>query len=494
MATFTPNVTDVFAGVSDFDPDFNRIERMLKIRENNYQQGAKKVKGLYDSVFNSQMFRDQNLKTRDAYLKTISETLNSLSATDLSLPQNQQTATELFNPVLTDQNLTKDISYTRGYYDELSKSDKLKSSSDLATRKRHWVIGDKAMQYQAEEFKNADAKTALSMANPKYVEQVDVVSLSEKLYKDSGISVKEDSINGGYIFTKKNGDAVFPITKSFVETIFSQDSGISNMLRTKAYVQRKDFINQNATKFGGQDKAERFYLENIIKEGSKISQEQLTVNKKDVKKLQDKIESWNKKITTDGIEPGSEEHKQYLQDLESLNMAEQGLEYKKNQISTPDAIDFNNIDEVRQQADNFVTFGNYITLTNQVARLLAYKDAEFTVKVNSMALAQLTADLSLRNSMTMEKIRYDHDLIKLQKEIDAGKYKKGTVAETSTPEEVAAMAEQTMAPLNTPTPTPTTETIVPGTISTEEEGLPGETQTTITTTESPASIPGSIGG
>jgi hypothetical protein len=424
MATFLPNVTDVFAGVSDFDPDFNRIERMLKVRENAYQQGAKKVKGLYDSVFNSQMLRDQNIKTRDAYLKTISETLNALSSTDLSLPQNQQMATDLFNPVLTDNNLQKDIVYTRNFYDEMGKAEKLRTSTDDASRKRYNPISIKAMQYQAEEFKNADAATALGMSSPKYVQKIDMDALTKKLYKDAGISVKQDefSKDGSYIFTKKNGDIALPISKAYVESMLSSDPGISDMLRTQAYVERKDFISQNSSKFGGVDKAERYYLENIIKAGTQVSKEQISENETEIKKLQDRMDSWNKKITTDGIVPGSDEHKEYLADLDKLQMAEQGLENKKNSLIAPENIDFNNIEELRQQADNLVTFSNYTMMANNIAQMLAYKNSEFTIKSDPISLARLRADLSLRNAKIMEQIRHDNDLEQLQKEIEAGKY------------------------------------------------------------------------
>ena len=432
MATFLPNVTDVFAGVSDFDPDFNRIERMLKIRENAYQQGAKKVKGLYDSVFNSQMLRGQNIKTRDAYLKTISETLNAISATDLSLPQNQETATQLFNPVLTDNNLTKDIAYTRNFYDEMGNAEKLRTSTDDATRKRYWNIGVKAMQYQAEEFKNADANTALGMSAPKYIQQIDMGALTEKMYKEAGISVKQDEFSGSYIFTKKNGDIALPVSKAYVESMLSSDPGIADMLRTKSYVKRKDFIAENSGRLGGADKAERLYLETIIKAGTAVSEEQTSENITEIKKLQDRIDSWNKKITTDGIVPGSDEHIKYLADLENLRGAEQGLKNKKNYITTSENIDFNNIEELRQQADNLVTFSDYTMMANGLARQLAYKNSEFTIKSNDISLAHLRSDLSLRNSKIMEKIRYDHDLEILEKEIEGGKYDRSTSSGTKT--------------------------------------------------------------
>jgi hypothetical protein len=505
MATFLPNVTDVFAGVSDFDPDFNRIERMLRIRENAYQQGAKKVKSLYDSVFNSQMLRDQNIKTRDAYLKTVSETLNSLSATDLSLPQNQEMATSLFNPILTDNNIQKDIVYTRNYYDEVGKAERMRTSMDDATRKRYWNVGMKALQYQADEFRNADAKTALSMSSPKYVQQIDIQTLADKMYKDAGISVKQDNVNGGYIFTKKNGDIALPVSKSYVEAMFSTDPAIGDMLRAKAYVARKDFIKGKAAELGGEDKAERFYLETVIKAGTAVSKEEITANETEVKKLQDRMESWNKKITTDGIVPGSDEHKKYLADLDKLKMAEQGLTSKKDQTANLQNFDFNNIEELRQVADNLVTFSNYTMLANEVATRLAYKNSEFSLKEDPISMAHLRADLALRNQKIMEQIRFDHDLEKLEKEIEAGKYDhsdgKGKVT-PKTPDgtEIKLTQEQmddllkgrtndvipdnnaNLSGSTNPDTKETTETPEPlkppGTSVSDEENLPGEKQIT----------------
>lgn len=486
MATFLPNVTDVFAGVSDFDPDFNRIERMLKIRENAYQQGAKRIKNLYESVFNSQLLRDQNVKTRDAYLKTVSETLNALSATDLSLPQNQETAASLFNPILTDNNIQKDIVYTRNYYNELNRAEKMRTASDAETRKRYWTTGVKALQYQAEEFKNADASTALGMSAPKYVQQIDIQTLADKMYKEAGISVKQDNVNGGYIFTKKNGDIALPISKAYVESMFSTDPAIGEMLRAEAYVKRKDFIKSNAAQLGGEDKAERAYLETIIKAGTVASKEQITQNESEVKKLQDRIESWNKKITSDGIVPGSDEHKKYLADLDKLRMAEQGLASKKDQTSGLENFDFNNIEELRQVADNLVTFSRFTTLADEVANKLAYKNAEFTIKEDPIAMAHLRADLSLRNQKIMERIRFDNDLIKLEKEIEAGKYDHSTgkgVVTTRTPDgtEIKLTQEQMDELLNGRS----------GDVVPDNDALPGSTNPEVTdqTTEAPA--PGS---
>lgn len=424
MATFLPGVTDVFAGPSAYTPDFNRIERMLRIREGMYQQGAQRVKSLYDSVFNSAVLRDGNTQRRDAYLKTITDSLNKVSAMDLSLVQNQELANNLFTPVLNDKNLVHDISYTKKLQDELSLVESYRTSLDPATKKMYWEPGKKYLEYKAEEFKNADDNTALAMSPPKYIPQVDYVSFAEKAYKEAGISVTQDIVSNQYIWTKKNGDAVFPISQSFVNTLFASDPGIKEMAMVRAYVERKDFVKHNASRFGGEAEAEAFYLNEIIKNaGSKVASEMKATNE-EIKALRAKKESWNKVITERGIIPGSDEHMEYLADLDKLDLAEQSLQTKKDNILPPTIIDFNNIDELRNQADNLATFANYNLLTNEVARSLAFKDASLTVKEDPYFMANFRAQLALNNAVILERIRQENRVDILRREIKAGKYKR----------------------------------------------------------------------
>ena len=423
MATFLPNVTDVFAGPSQYTPDFNRIERQLKLRQNMYDQGAKQVKTLYDSIFNSALMRDGNIERRDSYLKTISESMNRLTATDLSLPQNVNTAEQLFTPLTTDADLVKDISFTKGYQNESQRAESFRNSNDIATRKRYWLEGMRAMQYQAEEFKNASNEEARSMSNVKYTPNVDMLSIAEKAYKEAGISVKEDRINGGYIWTKKNGDAVYPITQSYVNTLFSSDPGIKDMLRTKAYVNRKDFVAQNANKYGGKEQAEAFYIRDILEKAGKVTANQMQVDSQQLAELRARQEAWNKKITKDGVVPGSDDHKQYLADLEQLQMAEGTVQNNNNAIAPPPTIDYNNINELRQQADAIVTYGNYSVMSNEIAKLLAFKDAELTVKADPLTMIQMRSDLTLRNEKIMEGIRQANKVAFEQMQIKAGKYR-----------------------------------------------------------------------
>lgn len=415
MATFIPGMTDVFPSSGQFDPDFNRIERMLKLRESMYQQGAKKVKSLYDSIFSSTMLRDDNIEKRDAYLKTITESLNSVSALDFSLPQNQQIATSLFDPITTDKTILKDIAFTKGYMSELKSAESLRTSTDAAKRKMYWDVGRRALDYRAEEFKNADAQSALGISAPKYTPRVDIVELANKLYKDAGISVKQDKIQGNYIWTQKNGEVVLPITQSYVNNLFAQDPAIKEMFRTQAYVERKDFAKSNAGAYGGEDKAEAIYLSNVVRKLSKDAEEEVTGIESSVNVLRSKVESWDKVIKKRGIVPSfeNEEYVAYLQDVSNLQKAEQSLKIMKDELIPLKDIQYDNIEDMRMAADNYVTMSNYKLLSTQIAKQLAYKNAELTVKVDPVSLAQLRNSLDFTKQSKLERIRHQNRLIEI---------------------------------------------------------------------------------
>jgi hypothetical protein len=422
MATFIPGMTDVFPASGAFDLDFNRVERMLKLRESMYQQGAKKVKSLYDSIFSSAMLRDDNIEKRDAYLKTITESLNSVSALDFSLPQNQQIATSLFDPIVTDKTIVKDIAFTKNYMSEVSKAEALRTSSNNATRQTYWSLGRRALDYAAEEFKNADPTTALGMSSPKYVPQVDIQALADKMYKDAGISVKVDKITGAYIWTQKNGDVALPITQQYVNTLFSQDPGIQSMLSTQAYVERKDFVKQNAAIYGGEDKAEMYYLNNVIRKVGQDAQNQINSTEDGLALLRSKVDSWDKVIRTKGIVPdrNNPDYIKYLQDLKSLEIAEAAVSQMKSEVVSLNNVNFNSIEDMRMVADNYVRIANHDVLANQIAKNLAYKKAELTVKADPVSLAQLRSELQFEVQSKMETIRQINRIEALKKRKEFG--------------------------------------------------------------------------
>lgn len=421
MATFIPGMTDVFPERLQFKPDWNRVERGLMLRSNAYNEGARKVRSLYESVFQSPMMRDGNIQRRDAYLKEISEGLKNVSALDLSILQNQQTAMQLFEPLQSDKQIVKDIMYTKNYFQEAGKAEQMRNSSNPETRRQYWETGMKYLQYKADEFKNADDETAMSMGNAKYIPNVDMVGLANKMYKDMGISVKQDVMTGGYIWTKKNGDLAVPLSQSMVNTMFANDPAIQDMMRAQAYVQRKDFIKANAGRFNGNEQAaEQEYINTVLGTVGAQQKDQAVVDSDEVKDLRARKDAWNKIITERGIIPDSDEHKKYLEDLEKLKAAEAAATASRDHATAITTANPNNLDDLRAAADNAVVFANYTTTANKIATFLAYKDAESTAKSDPVYMAKLNSQLALNRSLVMENVRQLNKIAFMDEQLKRG--------------------------------------------------------------------------
>lgn len=401
MATFLSNITDVFPQPALYTPDFDRVSRMLYQRENLYRQGAQKVKSLYESALNSDLTRDGNVERRDAYLKTIDQNLKDLAASDLSVPSNVDAANRFFEPVFSDKDMVHDILWTRGYNNEVSKAESMRTSTDPTTRKQYWDIGARALQYQKEEYKNADNKSALTMTSPKYTSHVDMLSYADKLYKEAGIKVKQDDIKGGYIVTRQNGDVAVPVTKQFVDMMMASDPAIGAMLQTQAYVQRKDFMKQNAAKYGSEEQAEMAYISNVLQSVDAVNQATADKDTDDMKENRAKVDNWNNIITTRGIIPGSDEHKQYLADMGAAEDSEKVVNTKKNLVLHPSMIDKTNLFDMRAAADRAMYMANAATMGNKLTGYLAYKNAEVSAKADPFALAKFNQQAATSRAMAL---------------------------------------------------------------------------------------------
>jgi hypothetical protein len=385
MATFIPNITEVYKPPTQLPLNIDRVERMLRLRESMYQDGAKKVRSLYESAFNSPLLRDGNIKRRDEYLKLINDGLKSVSGMDLSLTQNQNVAASLFQPVLEDENIIKDIAFTRNYQKEISKAESLRNSSNAEDKKRYWDTGVKYMQYKAEEFKNADEQTALGMSAPKFVENVNLLTYAQEMFKDSGISVKQDQVSGGYIYTKKNGDVVYPVTQEYVATLFNQDPAIKQMLQVQSYVKRKDFVKQNALTYGGEQQSEMAYLTNAVKDQVQNAQDELAANEKTLQQSRNELHAISQMLKKNGVKD-VESSESYLQAKEKIVQYEQVIRQKRQNLLDNTQINYNSIEDLRYAIDNASTYNSYSGLVQSVAKMLSYKDSEFTMKAEPYAM------------------------------------------------------------------------------------------------------------
>jgi hypothetical protein len=417
MATYIPNITGINPGPVDTKLDIDRIQKMLVLRESLYQEGVTKVKTLYSSAFNSPMLRDGNIKRRDEYLKLINEGLKNVSAMDLSISQNQNIASSLFEPVLADTELIHDIKYTRDLKEGLQYAENLKNSSNAEERKRYSDVGIQYMNYKAEEYKNADSQTALGMSAPDYVENVNMLDYAQKMFKESGISVTQDEISGNYIFTKKNGDAVYPITQEYVSTLFAQDPAIKQLLAAEAYVKRKNFIKTNATRYGGEYQAEAQYLKDNLTTQFVAAQKDLENNEKSLKSAKDKLYAYGQMMKKNGV-TSYQNSPLYVQLTDQIQQYETVIQDKKQNLLSQSQINYNNLNDMRMAVDNSVLYNSYAVQTNLIAKYLAFRDASFTIKQEPFQMEAYQSSLQLRNQQIMASLNHQYDLLRDQAKLE----------------------------------------------------------------------------
>lgn len=393
MATYLENGVDVFPQFKAFRPDFSSLERSLALSDAAYEQGARKIRSMYDSIFSSSLQRKDTTEKRDAYLKQISGALKSIASSDLSQIQNTEAAYKLFDPISSDPLLAKDLVFTKTLSNEYSKAMSLLNSTDDATRRQYWDIGIKALEYQAEEFRNATGEEALTKANPRYVRNIDFIALADKMAKDAGLSVKQDNVGGGYIWTKKNGDLAYPLTQSMVDAMMSGDPAIMNWLKTKAYVQRKDFIKENAVKFGSEQAAESAYIDKVLKGIAKKNEQTVELDSKELNDLKSQKESWDKLIRTKGIGTEDDRNK-YLALVDKIKLAEEAAKNSQTNITGQQIGELKDLASLRNAADNAYVMANYSVIGESLAKYIAVKNSEVTIKSDPVYIANLRGQLS----------------------------------------------------------------------------------------------------
>jgi hypothetical protein len=329
MATYLQGVTDYIPDYQPFQPDYNFYASFLQTKQNQYDSNYKALSNLYGQYFYADLTRESNIKKKDELLKQIDFNLNRVSGLDLSLEQNVQQATQIFTPFYEDKVLMKDMAYTKDFASKYSRAMSLKTSKDEKVRSQYWDTGIKDMMYHKDEFKNSSDEESLGIANASYTPYVNSIEKYLKLAKDTGLSVDIKESNGRYFIRQKNGDLLLqPLNKLFTSA-FANDPALQEVYKVQSYVNRKDYILQNSSKFNGDLKAtERDYLTKqyaTIQEYIKIKNNQ---NKQDQDGLDKQITNLDNTVKNGN---GNEFSPGYRQSLDvSLGIAKDNTTYTDN--------------------------------------------------------------------------------------------------------------------------------------------------------------------
>lgn len=310
MARYPTGVKTFIPQIQPYQVDFNFANNVLKTKQNQYDTNWKQLNKLYGQIYYANLTRGESKEKQEALVKQIDFNLKRISTMDLSLDQNVQAAKQIFQPFYEDKNLMKDIAWTKNTSMQLSGAESLRNSSDQEQRARYWQDGVNAINYRIEEFKEMPYDQIQSASNARYTPYVDVMAKAEAIAKEFGDQVTPSFQDGDkWILNTTNGQQLTPHLQKLFQMRMANDPAIQDLYRTQAYVDRKNYMYQNAGEYGGdKNAAEVAYLEstyNLLKPAVIENNEKLKRQDESytniIKKLQSNIDKNNQTINTQAL-------------------------------------------------------------------------------------------------------------------------------------------------------------------------------------------------
>ena len=420
MATYLQGATDYIPQIQPFQPNLNFYKGVLDTKEAQYKQGYDKLSQIYGKLMNSPLTRENNVNRREDFFNKVNTEIERLSGIDLSLEQNVDSAYEIFQPMINDDYLMKDMAWTKNLMNEYQRAEGFRNcTNEKLCGGKWWEEGVQALDFMRMDFSNASDDESLRFGNVKYTPFVNVTEKAFSLAKDMGFNVQSVTWqNGGrYIVTEKNGkNMILPLTSFFQSTI-GNDPSVKEYYQTLSYLDRKNFSYSNAEKYGSEESAERFYLE-----------DKLTNINNAIKKQQEELDKQNDVISTDmqlikekdrddGIDPDKDQS--ILEYYQSLNEQKQVVDDNKRQsddikgLADYDSLKNADISVLRNRVDSAYSG----ILMNQdlqaAATQYAYLNNEVDVKADPYAQASYEHSLDMAKMAQEQKYKIQFEQYKV---------------------------------------------------------------------------------
>lgn len=413
MSQYVPGVIDYVPEIQPYKPDLNFFQQVLQTKQAQYDAGYNKLSSIYGSLLNSPMLKNENIDVRNKFFNDIAANITKISAMDLSIEQNVNAAQKVFQPLIDNDYIMKDMAFTKKYQQALDRHEYFKNCVDeKKCGGRYWTDGLKYINYQAEDFVKASLDESLTFSNPEYIPFTNAVQKAVQLAKDMDFSVDAITKSGGYNIITTNGAVMVPDLTDFFISNFANDGNVRQVYDVLAFNKRKDYAKANASYFNGsEDQAEMHYLDNMARfvESTTEKEQQRALDKLDLAKSRQKLgEQIIKQVGVDPDDPS---------DQTIINNVQQSITDQLIAQTTADVYDltnqmvssssFNDSDIIAKRnridsamsnslfaADMMKAASNYANLTYKIksyeADPFALKKMEFE---NAKALKYLQYDL-----------------------------------------------------------------------------------------------------
>jgi len=407
MATFIPGVTDYIPQIQPWKPDLNFYSKALQRKQSQYDVAYNKVSNMYGSLLNAEMIRPDNLEKRDDFFKGIDQQIKKISTMDLSLVQNEDSAMDLFRPFYEDDNIIKDMSYTKKVQAQIQRGNSYKDCTDpVKCNGQYWPEGLDYINIMADEFKNASPEDALKMNAPEYIPWQNVTEMATKFATANKLSVTNISKDHGYIITEKNGVKGYVPLFEIFKAEYGNNPNVLQMFKVQGVLKRKGWINENLYKYNGDEgKALEAYIEQTLAENKKPDEKLSKKAKQADEYLSAKQNLFLEKVKTIGAIPGSDEDKQNRQAAQDHLIVKKNLAVNQNVAnvynSLPNSV--GNLKSLRDKADYIKSNSLFNQGIFEAAK--SYADATYTAKsdVDQYALESVRNQHAIKRDEEKQK-------------------------------------------------------------------------------------------
>jgi len=402
MATYIKGADTYLPDIKPFTPDYKFLSAVLETKTDKYDSNFKATNDLYNKVVYADLSRVDNKDKRDQYAQTIGPAIEKISGMDLSLQQNADQAQSVFAPFYEDDLVVKDIVYTSAYRKEQALAQRLLDQGTDKAVERYSERGKRSLQYQMDDFINADPQKALNMKLPKYVQAVNLKNMSDKILADSGLSMKMDQMSddGNFIITRKNGALVTGAALQVLQQTLVKDPRVQAAYADDAFVASRDFAANGiqAGAFTSVSQGQAAWADETIRRINEKNEINIT---KDLEKQQEQINAnvnWENYQANNGIIPGSDMALALEQQMSIAEATQASLDARMG-IRREAALPTDNLD------------GNL----NKAYRLLMQSNIQGDLISAAVSYGARDQELTFReNKYALEEQRFKYDMAKIK--------------------------------------------------------------------------------
>lgn len=419
MATYLAGITDYIPQIQPFQPDYNFLSNVLQTKQSRYDAAHKQISTLYGSLLNAPLSRDENIEKRNQLFKTIEQDIKRLSGLDLSLPQNVDAAKQVFKGISEDQDIAKDMVWTKQWMHELKKADNLKNCIDPDKCGGSWWEGGiQLLNYQREDFRKATKEQALGFSSPEFVPHIDVTGKAMKLAKDMGFTVKFDTISNGYIVTDKNGAKMAePLSKFFISQ-FGSDPKVMQYFNAQGSLYRRNWIAAKTQELGNEELATQAFVKDVYSNTSNLEKERAKAEA-EASDANNAAEAAQKAVAENGVLPGDKSiASDFFSILQSKEISDKNKAVHDEAYNIYKNTDINasNLSRVLSNMDRLIGFNMLKKEMNHAATAYSSLTAERNLQADPYSLAKYNASLDIMKHKANKAT--DFEYWKKEKEIE----------------------------------------------------------------------------